>query len=130
MIRAMTALRHISLPVHGAIEMLGGLALMAAPFVLGFGLAATVFGIVLGVLVVGLALQSVDDGRPTRYGAHRDADLGLSIGLGGAAVVVGLTGDAAAAVFFAAMALAGLVLNQLTRYTPQRGVTRIQNFPQ
>ena len=130
MSRAMTALRLISLPLHGAIEMFGGLALMAAPFVFGFGLAATVLGVVLGVLVVGLALQSVDDGRPTRYGAHRDADLGLSIGLGGAAVVVGLTGDAAAAVFFAAMALGGLVLNRLTRYAPPRGVTRIQNFPQ
>ena len=127
----MTALRHISLPLHGALEMAGGLALMAAPFVLGFGLPATVVGIVLGVLVVGLALASVDDGRPTRYGAHRDADLGLAVGLAGAAVVVGLAGDAAAAVFFAAMALGGFLLSQLTRYAPpRRGLTRTQNFPQ
>ena len=127
----MTALRHISLPLHGAFEMAGGLALMTAPFVLGFGLPATVVGIVLGVLVVGLALASVvDDGRSARYGAHRDADLGLAVGLGGAAVVVGLSGDAAAAVFFAAMALGGFVLSRLTRYTPRHGVARTQNFPQ
>lgn len=126
----MTALRLISFPLHGALEMVGGLTLMAAPFVLGFSLAATAVGVVLGVLVVGLALGSVDDGRATRYGAHRDADLGLAIGLAGTAAAVGLAGDAAAAVFFAAMALAGLVLNQLTRYAPQRAVTRTRNFPQ
>ena len=126
----MTAMRHISLPAHGALEMVGGVALMASPFVLGFSLAATVFAVVMGVLVVGLALASIDDGRPTRYGAHRDADLGIALGLAGGAVVVGLAGDTAAAVFFAAMALAGFLLNQLTRYTPRRGVTRTQTFPQ
>ena len=124
----MTALRFISLPAHGAFEMAGGLALMVAPFLFGFGLAATTFGIVLGVLVVGLALQSTDD--TGRYGAHRDADLGLAAGLAGAAIVVGFAGDSSAAVFFAAMALGGFVLNQVTRYSPPRRVTRTQNFPQ
>lgn len=45
----------ISLPTHALVELLGGLALLAAPFVLGFAAAGTVVAVAGGVLLVGLA---------------------------------------------------------------------------
>src|SRR5438128_4013337 len=53
---AMTAFRLMSLPAHGAMELLVGLGLMASPFVLGFSAGATLVTVVVGALVAGLAL--------------------------------------------------------------------------
>ena len=121
MIGAMTALRLISLPLHAALEMFVGLATMAAPFVLGFGPAGAVIGVVIGSLFVGLALSaSAPEGagrHPLSVASHHAFDYGLATGMLGAAVVVGLAGDRVAAVFFAAVALTQLALNLTTRYS-------------
>ncbi len=120
MTSAMTALRIIPLPIHSALEMLLGLALGAAPFALGLSTAATFVAVVAGVLIVGLALQSLDtgtDGDGIHLGAHLAADQGLTLGLAGAAAIVGATGDARAAVLFAAAAAAQLTLILATRYS-------------
>jgi hypothetical protein len=121
MICAMTALRLISLPVHAALEMFVGLTLMAAPFALGFTPAAAIVGVSAGALLVGLALaSSAPDGagrHPLSIASHYSFDFGLATGLVGAAIVVGLAGDRAAAAFFAAAALAQLTLNLTTRYS-------------
>ena len=121
MIRAMTALRLISLPVHGALEMFVGLATMAAPFLLGFSPAGAIVGVCIGALLVGLALgASAPEGvgrHPVSIGAHYAYDFGIAIGFVGAAAVVALAGDRAAAAFFAAAALAQLTLNLTTRYS-------------
>ena len=121
MICAMTALRLISLPVHAALEMLVGLATMAAPFVLGFGPAGAIVGVSVGALLVGLALAGTAPagvGRQTlSVASHHAFDYGLATGLVGAAAVVGLAGDRIAAVFFAAAAIAQLSLNLTTRYS-------------
>ena len=87
----MTAFRLISLPFHGALELLLGVSTMAAPFVLGFGAAGTVVGLVVGALVVGLAL--------------------------GAGLILSIAGDAVAGVFFAAASAAQIALNLTTRYS-------------
>jgi hypothetical protein len=117
----MTALRLISMPVHAALEMFVGLALMAAPFVLGFTPAGTVLGLLIGTLFVGLALAaSAPDGagrHPLSIASHHAFDYGLATGLLGAAVVVGIAGDRVAAVFFAAVSLTQLALNLSTRYS-------------
>ena len=117
----MTALRLISLPVHAALEMFVGLAMMAAPFVLGFSPAAAIIGVLTGALLVGLALAaSAPDGagrHPLSIASHYAFDFGLATGLIGAAAVVGIAGDRVAAVFFAAAALAQLALNLTTRYS-------------
>jgi len=113
----MTALRLVPLPVHSALELLVGLALMAAPFALGLSAAAIVVGVVIGALVAGTALQALDaDGRPLPVSAHYAADYGLTIGLGGAAAVLGSV-DAPAAVLFGVAALAQLALTLVTRYS-------------
>jgi hypothetical protein len=118
----MTALRLISLPVHGALEMFVGLVLMAAPVALGLSTPAAILGIVLGTAIVGLALSSTAaeyDGRSTiTIAAHHSFDYGLVVGLLGSSVLLGLAGsDSRAAVLFAALAVAQLTLNLTTRYS-------------
>ena len=115
----MTALRLIPLPVHSALEMLAGLIVGVAPFVLGLSTAATFVGVVAGVLIVGLALQSVDygDGAGLHIAAHLAADQGMALGLAAAGGVMAVSGDDIAAAVFAAAAGAQLLLILATRYT-------------
>lgn len=114
----MTALRLISLPTHAVLELVGGIALMAAPFVLGFTAAGLVAGVVVGALVVGLALSAATtDGSGLPISAHFAFDRGIAVGLLGGALILGLAGDAVAAAVFAAAALGQAALNITTRYT-------------
>lgn len=117
----MTAIRLISLPVHGALEMLVGFMVMAAPIAFGLSTSAAIAGIVIGTLIVGLALAAVDieaEGRrPIGITAHHSFDYGLVTGMLGAAVILGAAGDRAAAVLFAAAALLQLSLNLTTKYS-------------
>jgi hypothetical protein len=113
----MTALRLIPLQIHTAVELLVGLTLMALPFALGLSGAAIAVGIVVGALVAGTALQSLDTGgRQLPVSAHLAADFGLGAGLAGAAVVL-LTVDATASILFGAAAVAQLALTSVTRYS-------------
>ena len=114
----MTALRLIPLPIHAALELAAGIVLMTAPFALGLSPAALVTGVVLGALLAGLALQSVDtpNGRPVAVSAHYAADLGLALGLAGAAAILA-TEDGTAALLFGGAALTQLALNLSTRYS-------------
>ena len=117
----MTALRLISLPVHGALEMLVGFAVMATPVALGPSPAAAIFGVLIGTLIVGMSLSSTgDEGESRRsmpVSTHHAIDYGMAIGLLGAALVIGIAGDAVAAAIFATGALAQLALNLTTRYS-------------
>lgn len=117
----MTAIRLISLPVHGALEMLVGFTIMAAPVALGLSTPAAVIGVVIGTLVVGLALAAVDvesaGRRPLTIAAHHSLDYGLVTGMLGSAVILGSSGDRAAAVVFSAAALLQLALNVTTKYS-------------
>jgi hypothetical protein len=115
---AMTAFRLMSLPAHGAFELAIGVALMAAPFLLGFGAAGTLVAVVVGALVVGLALNAaVADTGAVDIAAHYAYDLGLAVGLLGAGVVLAISGDAPAALVLLAAAAAQLALNATTRYS-------------
>ena len=111
----MTALRLIPLPIHSALEMLAGLAIGIAPFALGLSLPATAVGVVAGVLIVGMALQSIDDSL--NLAVHRAADQGVALGMAGAAAVMAATGDGVAAALFAVVAIAHVFLIAATRYT-------------
>src|SRR4051812_47769378 len=117
----MTALRLISLPVHGALEMLVGFLLLVSPFALTLSAAATVVGVTAGVLVIGLALTSTGveaEGRHSMpIATHYAFDYGLVTGLLGVAAILGVTGDRGAATIFAGAAAAQLALNLTTRYS-------------
>jgi hypothetical protein len=115
----MTALRLISLPTHAALELAFGLLVMASPFVLGFTSAGLVVSVFLGAVIVGLAFSAIPvEGRSTPISAHFAYDRGIAIGLLGAALVLGISGDLAASIFFAAAALGQTALNVITRYSP------------
>lgn len=117
---AMTALRPVSLPVHGALELLVGLATMAAPFALGFSPAGSMLAVVAGALIVGLSLGAVapDGPRPALpVATHHAFDYALASGLLGAAVLLGLAGDRTASAYLTTAGLAQLALNVSTRYS-------------
>ena len=114
----MTAFRLISLPAHGALELLAGLLTMVAPFLFGFTAAGAVVAIVIGALVVGLSLATASTEQGSMpIAAHFAFDRGIVIGLLGAGVLVGLAGDAAAALFFGLIGAALLALSLTTRYS-------------
>ena len=115
----MTALRLIPLPIHSALEMHAGLALGVAPFALGLGTTAAFVGVAAGVLIVGLALQSLDtgDGAPVHVAAHLAADQGIALGLAAGGAVMAAAGQPAAATLFAVAAGLQLVLILTTRYS-------------
>jgi hypothetical protein len=111
----MTVMRLISLPAHGALELLVGLAALAAPFVLGFGPAGMVVGVTFGVLVVGLALSTTDTALP--ISAHFAFDHATALAALGAAVLLGLSGDRTATIALGALGLIQAMLNASTRYS-------------
>ena len=117
----MFATRSIPLPVHAAASVLGGLALVALPFILGFSVGATALSVVLGVILVGVALDEVeDDTRSLPLRAHFSFDVALGVLLAAAALVLALAGDVVAASVFSVGALTHLALTLATRYTAAR----------
>jgi hypothetical protein len=116
----MTALRLISLPTHALLELAAGLAVMAAPFVLGFEPAGLVASVLIGALIAGIALTAAVDDGGLSIAAHFAFDRGIALGLLAGALVLGLAGDETATLVFAGAALAQGLLNITTRYSPPR----------
>jgi len=112
----MTALRPaISLPTHGALELPLGLLAMVAPFAFGFGLAGAVVSLLIGVCIVGLALDAAQ--LPAQVSAHQAFDYGIAFAAVLVAVPLALTGEAAAALFLGAVGVAQGALDAVTRYS-------------
>jgi hypothetical protein len=112
----MTVFRLVPLHLHGALELLVGLGLMGAPFVLGLSSAAIVAGMAAGSIVAGLALRAAV-GDDVDISAHYAFDVALVFGLLLGAFVLSLSGDGAGALVFAAAGLVALALNMTTRYS-------------
>jgi hypothetical protein len=110
----MTALRPISLPLHGAFELLLGLLALVAPFALGFSLSGAVVSILIGVCAVGLALDATQTRRVT---THHAFDYGIALAAVVIALPLAIAGDAAASLALGALGLAQLGLNASTRYS-------------
>jgi hypothetical protein len=131
-------LRRLSLHEHGAIELLAGLALVAAPFVLGFGAAALVASLTAGVLLAGLGLSD-----EMSISAHRAADTAVAGVLVGTAAALAAGGEGLGASVLACAAAAELALTAGTRWTrpaaipgvrpllgrPKRGLTPLGAGP-
>ena len=105
--------RSISLPLHSALELLSGLALLAGPFVLGAAPAGLVAGASLGALLVGMALAGPDALPLT---AHQSFDLMLVAVLAGAGLGLALSGDLAGGVVLAIVGALELTLVSMTRW--------------
>jgi hypothetical protein len=105
-------LRRLSLPEHGAIELVVGLGLIAAPLVLGFGPAGLLASMTAGAIVAGLGLT---EGLP--ISAHMTSDFFVALGLMVAALVLAGNGERAAGGLLAAAAASELALSLGTRWT-------------
>lgn len=113
----------IPLSIHGALEMFAAPGIMVAPFLLGFGTAATVLTVAIGAVLMGLALQAEGPSRTVPASAHAGFDYTLAT----AAVIAGLavgaiTGEWAATSFLVGIGLALVALTVFTRFTAARGV--------
>ena len=100
-------------PLHSALELLSGLALLAGPFVLGAAPAGLVAGVSLGALLVGMALAGPDALPLT---AHQSFDLMLVAVLAGAGLGLALSGDLAGGVVLAIVGALELTLVSMTRW--------------
>jgi hypothetical protein len=105
--------RSISLPLHSALELLGGLALLAGPFLIGAAPAGLVAGVSLGAVVVGMALAGPE---ALPISAHQSLDLTLVAAMAGGAVGLGLSGDLAGGLVLALAGALQLTLVSLTRW--------------
>ena len=114
--------KSISLPVHGALEMVAAPAIMAAPFLLGFGPAATVITVGLGALLLGLALQVEGSARSIPLSAHAGFDYVLAIVAMVAGLAVGLIADEqSAGILLVGIGVAMVALTASTRFSAPRG---------
>lgn len=105
--------RAVSLPIHAALELALGLALLAGPFVLGLDPAGLVAAFSLGVLLTGLALAGSDS---LPLSTHQAFDLAIVAALAGGGVGLGLSGDPAAGLLLAGVGGLQLALLTLTRW--------------
>lgn len=112
--RIMTAFRPLSLPIHGAVELLLGVLALVAPFALGFGPAGFVVSGLLGALTIGMALDAT---QPRAVSAHQGFDYGLAVGAIAVALPLALGGEGTAAIFLGLLGVAQLALNAGTRYS-------------
>jgi hypothetical protein len=112
----MTALRPtISLPTHAAFELPVGMLALSAPFALGFGLAGAVLSVLIGVCIVGLALDAAH--QPAQVSAHQAFDYGVAFAAVLVALPLALAGETAAAVFLGGAGVVLLALDVATRYS-------------
>ena len=117
-------MRGISISLHSAVEVIAAPAIMVAPFLLGFGPAATVLAVLLGVVLLGLALQLDSPARSMGLQAHAGFDYVLAFAAVIGGLAVGLVdGEWSAAVFLAGIGAALVALSAATRFSTARSAS-------
>lgn len=111
----MTLNRPFTLPAHGVLELVLGLATLVSPALLGFGNGGIVVAILLGSLLTGMAVTISAD-RGSWLGWHHLFDTVFVIAAALASLGLAISGEASAAVFLAALAAVQSGLNLATRY--------------
>jgi hypothetical protein len=118
----MTIFRHIPLSVHAGIETLVAPLLMVAPFLLGFGQAAAVVSVLVGVLLLGLALQIPGPQRSISLASHASFDYALATVAIVGGVTVGIVTDSwEPTAFLVGIGAAMVALTASTRFSAPRG---------
>jgi hypothetical protein len=115
----MTISRLFSPSMRSALMIAAGSALIGLPIALGLSEAAIATSVTVGILAWGLGISgTANEGRGTlSVAAHAAYDRGLALGLFLVAIAFGIADESAAAVFFAASALATFLVSALTRYS-------------
>jgi hypothetical protein len=110
--------RAIPLPAHVAIETVAAPAIMAAPFVLGFGQAAGVVSFAIGALLLGLAVQAAGPRRSIPLSAHAGFDYLLAAAAAISGLLIGFaTGEWGAGSFLVGIGVAMATLTAATRFS-------------
>ena len=119
--------RLISAEMRSALLIPLGVAIPVTAALLSLSTAAQLSGLAIAILVVGLGLAgTAPSGRGTiPVSQQAGYDLGLAVGLAGAAVLFVLAGDAPAAALFVGFGVLTFAINLFTRYAPAR---RTQSF--
>jgi hypothetical protein len=107
--------------VHAVLETILAPVLIVAPFAFGFGAAALVASVVMGVLLMGTALSTGaglagQDGG-SLVSAHASLDLGFAAAAAICSFAFGFTVDPVAGLFFGAVAILQSFLATTTRYS-------------
>lgn len=115
----MTLARLLPLHIHGALEAVFALVVMAAPFALGFEATAMVASVTLGALMLSVVLAtSAGEESLFPISIHAQLDAAFALAMTSAAVGFAIAGDATATVFLAASGVTLILLTSLTRYSP------------
>jgi hypothetical protein len=118
----MSASRTIPLSAHAVIETVAAPAIMAAPFLFGFGQGAALVAFVIGAMLLGLAVQAAAPGRAIPLSAHAGFDYLLAAAAGIAGLAVGIaTGEWGAASFLVGVGVAQVALTTATRFSAPIG---------
>src|SRR5947207_12762451 len=108
--------------MHAAVEILGGAALMAAPFALDLGRSAAFVCVALGAIVIGTAIQIGGPSRRVSLSAHAAFDYLLASVAIAAGVAIGLaTGAWRATIFLVGVGAAQAALTASTRWSVPAG---------
>jgi len=103
---------------HAAIQTVAAPAVMASPFILGFGQAAGVVAFVFGVMLLSLSIQSVGPRRGIPLSAYAGFDYALSLFVIVGGLVVGLAaGEWLAGLFLVGIGAALAALTAATRFS-------------
>ena len=118
----MAVSRAIPLSAHAAIEMVAAPAIIAAPWLLGFGSAATVVGFAIGAILLGLAVQAAGPGRTIPLSAHAGFDYMLAAVAGISGLAIGITtGEWAQGILLVGIGVALVALTASTRFSVPAG---------
>jgi hypothetical protein len=107
---------------HAAIQTVAAPAVMASPFIFGFGQAAGVVAFVFGVMLLGLSLQAIGPRRSVPLSAYAGFDYVLAVFaiIGGLAVGLG-AGEWTAGIFLVGIGAALVALTASTRFSVPTG---------
>lgn len=108
--------------MHAVLETLAAPAVMVAPFLFGFGTAATIACIAFGAVLLGLALQIAGPARRIPVTVHAGFDYALAAFAAVSGLAIGvLTGAWQATVFMVGVGAAQVLLTASTRFSAPRG---------
>jgi divalent metal cation (Fe/Co/Zn/Cd) transporter len=107
--------RGFSLPAHGTIELISGMAMLVAPVVFGFGAAGLVVSVLLGAVLMGMGMTLTGRfGQAVAWHSHFDSVFVLAAAIAALGLAVG--GEKGGAVFLAVLVGIQAAVNFGTRY--------------
>jgi hypothetical protein len=115
--------RRIPFLTHTALEVVAAPAIIVAPFVLGFGTAATFSMVLLGGLLLALATQISPERRAVPLSAHAEFDYALAVFAVFAGLAIGIgTGAWTETILLVGIGAAQAALTASTRFSLARSV--------